>query len=372
MNLSTEYQFLLTALHAESDVNHVCRLPDTVAKGDDSWIQILYLAKYHGVVSLLHHRLCEQNLIPIPTNFRRSLTIAALLNQRACARQWQELRNLAKLFRAADIPIIPYKGVFLSQTLYGDMHLRDSGDIDLIIHPSDFAAARQLLIQNGYIEVKAPFGSFWRRFARIRHNDQQFVNGNGSITLELHWNITNILAYSRYTLNSFWPNLIERSLENEPILEFSNTDLLLTLCLHGTKHEWARLKWLADVHQLICMTPLLEWDSVIKTARRYGIYRRFCVGLWMAKRLLQSPIPSEISQRHVFQKGIERIAEKMACAAFTNAYPPHRFNVYKRRVFLYEQPRDRLIYLIGAPASMVHAILVERRVPNALRRGLKR
>ena len=45
-----------------------------------------------------------------------------------------ELEKILAALEENEIPVIPYKGVTLGERLYGDAALRESGDIDIIVH----------------------------------------------------------------------------------------------------------------------------------------------------------------------------------------------------------------------------------------------
>ena len=62
----------------------------------------------------------------------------------------RELIRVVDRLQAISIDVLPYKGVALAETVYGDIALRQAGDIDLLIRPQDFARARKSLRELGY------------------------------------------------------------------------------------------------------------------------------------------------------------------------------------------------------------------------------
>jgi len=55
---------------------------------------------------------------------------------------WYELPISSK---KKQLPAIPYKGPVLAESAYGDVALRNFGDLDFLISPVDFGQAKQAL-----------------------------------------------------------------------------------------------------------------------------------------------------------------------------------------------------------------------------------
>ncbi len=72
------------------------------------------------------------------TNLRRTLLLA------------RELIRILDRFDALAIDVIPYKGVALAETLYGDIALRQAGDIDLLVRAYDLSRIKATLKDLGY------------------------------------------------------------------------------------------------------------------------------------------------------------------------------------------------------------------------------
>ena len=62
----------------------------------------------------------------------------------------QETQRILNRLQAHDIAVIPYKGVAFSNEFYGDISMRESSDIDLIINPNNIDKILPILIEDGY------------------------------------------------------------------------------------------------------------------------------------------------------------------------------------------------------------------------------
>ncbi len=117
--------------------------------------------------------------------------------------------------------------------------------------------------------------------------------------VELHWGFIDWpLAFS-LDLLPLWERLVSVCLLGRTVRSLSPEDLLIFLCLHGTKprHRWRRLNWICDVAWLIRAHPGLNWGQVLAEARRLGSERRLLLGLCLAEELLDAEVPKQVRQR---------------------------------------------------------------------------
>ena len=70
-------------------------------------------------------------------------------------------------------------------------------------------------------------------------------------------------------------------------------DLLILLCVHGSKHAWEQLKWTCDVAELVRRRPTLDWSRILFQADEWGCRRIVLLGLGMANSFstLSCPVP---------------------------------------------------------------------------------
>ena len=64
-------------------------------------------------------------------------------------------------------------------------------------------------------------------------------------------------------------------------------ELLIILCVHGSKHAWERLKWVVDVAELL-RSQRLNWKRVFSTATKWKCRRMALLGLAFAMGLWKS------------------------------------------------------------------------------------
>ncbi|MCC5639670.1 nucleotidyltransferase family protein [Nostoc sp. CHAB 5844] len=73
----------------------------------------------------------------------------------------------------------------------------------------------------------------------------------------LHWRITPRFFPFELPVADLWQRRQWLSLLNVPVPTLAPEDLLLSLCVHGAKECWGKLKWICDVAELIRTNPAL-------------------------------------------------------------------------------------------------------------------
>src|SRR5260370_39215060 len=240
-----ERTVLLQCVRAGAD-EAAQRLRALAGSGLD-WEYLQALAVEHGVVPLLSLRLHDVagDVVP-PERLRRLYELSKssiFLNLSFAA----DLFRVLEIFNAAGIPVVLYKGPVLAAQAYGDPSLRVFSDLDLILPHRDAAHACALLVERGF-QSEIPLAAV---FSGKVPGQFLFTRQGSRTILELHTERT--LRYFPRRLNL--EDMLQR-LESVPMggregLTFSAEDALSLLCVHGSKHFWERLMWVADIAALV-------------------------------------------------------------------------------------------------------------------------
>jgi hypothetical protein len=259
------------------------------------WTNLLRTAHAHGTVPLLYRQLNEsyRDLVPrailnqlgehYHDNIRRNFLLSG------------QLLGLLKLFDAHGISAMPFKGLTLAACAYGNLALRDIGDLDLFIRKRDMAKAAELLLANGYGMVfKLNSAQEAAHLASI--GQLPFGHKNGAGLVELHTTLMPREFFFPLDFERVWGRHITLSLSGKKVPSLCPEDLLLVLSAHGTKHHWICLKWICDIAYLINSHPRMDWNLVLQEAHRLASQRMLHLGLLLAEKLLQAPVPQAIRQ----------------------------------------------------------------------------
>src|SRR5688500_8527309 len=208
-----------------------------------------------------------------------------------------QLRTLVALLEAEGIEVYPVKGPVLAMEAYGDVAMRGaSGDIDLVVRPSDFARGVAILEREGYrrveisIEEHAP--GDWSREAHM------FPPAASKGTLvELHSELSGSADTARPDLDAVMARATRRPLLGAELRLLSREDVLLYFALHGAQHIWSRLIWTADVAALLRRSESFDWTAVLDRAAAIDAQHRLAVSLRLAVDLFHADVPENVRSR---------------------------------------------------------------------------
>ncbi len=275
------------------------------------WGVVLDLAGYHGVGPLLYRHLSTlcSDLVPAEslTQLRQRTQAGALLN-RVLA---QELVVLCEAFAAHGVPVMPIKGATLAVSAYGDLTLRDFSDMDLLVPKGSIAEAQAVLLAHGY-ERNDPS----TELAEADHEEgpyHVFIKRRTLFRVDLQW----VMAHQHFRFQldrpEFWQRRTPVPLANKTVQGLAPEDLLIVLCVHGSKHAWEMLKWVCDVAELLRTHDHLDWNLVFSSASTWRCRRLVLMGLSLAHQLLDVPLPKAVLARLSADSDVQMFSHRMPC-----------------------------------------------------------
>ena len=240
---------------------------EAIGAGID-WMEYIRLVDRHRTPALSWAALCRVPVLEIPAAEKKEL------QKRSDACRMQAVRNSLKLvgvlkgFHSAGIPVMTMKGPILSLELYGDVGLRHSHDLDLMVKPQDLARAQACLEKMGWRQDAAWFPlSPWQWENLLRHEwHLSFVHPHGDCLLELHWRS---LWELRDQTDDRWAGSIPGVWQGCLYKAMNPIDQVLYLCSHGGVHGWFRAKWLGDLAR-IHADGRMDWQAALDQASRTG------------------------------------------------------------------------------------------------------
>jgi hypothetical protein len=143
-----QWDLLLAASSADPgthDLDRIRRLLETPVE----WEAVLRLADRHGTSSLLYQNVSRLGDM-VPSSVLASLGQRYERNVHKSLFLARELIRILDCLDAIGVEVIPYKGVVLSEVYYGDMALRQSGDMDLFVRMHDVARIKKAVRDLGY------------------------------------------------------------------------------------------------------------------------------------------------------------------------------------------------------------------------------
>jgi hypothetical protein len=264
------------------------RLADLLWSVD--WARLLALAEKHGVEGHLaaSFRLLEGALVP--PEIRQKLAERKRAQTFFTLRLNAELFRLLEQFRADGIGAVAIKGPVLAVQAYGDPAIRSYGDLDLLVRQQDIRRATQLMSAAGFVPV-VPLSAI---DAGKIPGQYLFSKPDSKLIVELHNDFTLRYFPRRLPLEEFFARQICVRIDGHEIPALSVEDELVLICIHGAKHFWERLMWIADVAALISRQTILDWQRVADSASAVKAKRMLHTGLRLASDLLKARLPDKV------------------------------------------------------------------------------
>lgn len=289
---SPEFKLMLCCARVQLD-NTAAEQVAALLLQDLNWPSVLHQAAVHGLMPLLHWHLNRTSPEAVPPAIRYQLLDQFRANTQHNLLLTGELLRLLKLFEGHGICAIPYKGPTLAWMAYGNLALRQFGDLDLLLHRADIVRARELLGARGYRPAFAMAPDVERAYLESLR-ELPLVQEQTGYIVELHSHVTPRAFALQLDPEELWQRLQSLALNGKTVLALSPEDLLLVLCVHGTKHLWQCVEWICDVAELLRTHPDLNWPWITKQAKRLCSERMLWLGLLLAHDLLQAPLPGDL------------------------------------------------------------------------------
>jgi len=257
------------------------------------WHALFSLAEHHGVqpilaqsLSSLGHQVPAEALVTLKQNYQANLHKALLLST--------ELVRIAGRLSQAGIEFIPYKGLALAETVYGDIALRQSGDIDLLIHATDLKRVRNSVADLGYTPHVMLSEDEEEAYLKSGY-ECAFDGAAGRNLLEVQWAIQPQFYAVDLDFEGLFGRAQTAKVAGLDVKSLAAEDLFVVLALHAAKHVWGRLIWLCDLAR-ISNLPTLNWNRIGDQAWELGIVRILRVTLLLAQRLLGAALPASAAE----------------------------------------------------------------------------
>lgn len=293
------------------------RVSELASAGALDWEYFLNLAQRHAVVPLVQRGLesLARGLVPEPS--RKSLREKYRANAARNLLLAGELLRVAGLFESEGIGVLAYKGPALAIAGYGDLSLRRFVDLDVIVRERDVARASKLLRGLGYA-TQGLTPEQESALARTQHNIA-YTRDGGRLTIELHRDVAS-KDYAAVTLDEgAWSRAVRVPLLGGTVATLSVEDLLLALCVHGTKHLWERLAWVCDVAGLVNSHAELDWHAVFERARAAHVERMLLLGLALARTLAAASLPEAVRRDVEDDEAAARLSTEATARMFDGA-----------------------------------------------------
>jgi hypothetical protein len=313
----------------EKDIEKI----NEVISYDLDWGYFLYLCTHHRVIPLVWRTLSELNLINYVENHVRRVMKSAV-NGIAFQNKavFKEVERINELLYEKGIKTILLKGCNLAPFVYGDIALRQFGDIDILVRIEDIQTITKILEDEGYIQgfldvnstSVTPATREEKLFKRLNtHEIVEFIKLNPDINCPyfmIDINFSIIWRGSDNTKKVFDCSQLIESAQRKSIdslsmycisPEYQVVQLAAHLyseavffCFHSNwyrdKSDLNLIKF-CDINELIHSSKI-DWDHLYELVKNLNMDEAVYYSLTLLKKLFPMSIPDTFLSRFEFDE----------------------------------------------------------------------
>lgn len=278
------------------------------------WSLICRLAIEHRIFPLLYKNIKSTIFEDVPDWAIQKLKNATALNTTRNLYLTSILLRHLDLFHSNQIRAVPFKGPVLAEDVYGDIGLRYFSDLDILVSPNDVQSSYNLLIKNNY---KPTLNINEKQLQKYINSEDElsFFNKTSNTIIELHWELSGRYLSTPLFIDVFNNRLKQIAFHSRPILVLSNEDLLIYLCIHGSRHGWVNIEQICSIAELIKKSSI-NWTTVEATAVDWKCFKILDLGLHLAWRFFNLDLPESIRLRLIKNRPIENLSQRIASSIF--------------------------------------------------------
>lgn len=288
--LSKELKLLLELMKEENEENIQRNKEDLFATID--WDHFLQLTKHHRVYPLIYMRLKSMDESLVPKEVIETLYEEYKRNTFQMIQLSAEMDRVSKLFTDNNIQLLFLKGPVIAHEIYGDISLRTSKDLDILVQEMALEKAEGLLFSLGYKREEVPTILNEKKW---KHQHILYYHPEIGIQIEIHWRTQSVSHMKAPSFNELWAGKRTSSLTGSSIFFLGEEHLFLYLVHHGARHGWFRLRWLKDIDQMT--RNGINFEETYVLVRKYKYHFVMGQALTLSNQLLQTPIYEEVKKK---------------------------------------------------------------------------
>lgn len=334
---------LLSADRASKEVGRTAYL--AVLKSVKDWNQGLSLLSDRAAAALCLKHLRDWDLTgAVPAEVLSGLERIRLKVLSRNMLLMGHFQQIAAAFKARNIDLIPLKGIYLSDVLYGDLSLRQFSDLDLLVRPEQSDAALSCLHEMGYSHKGIPMSQFVAAHQDVVHFPPMSKQG---VSVEIHIRLHQKSMPYQVHVPSLWEEAQPEKVHGASVLAFNTEDLLLHLCLHLDKHFESSKFQFTSYYDLVNMLNhrQVDWDRFqqkMRNAHAQGHVEKhlILVALYMGAAL---PEHLKLLWKNALQQGDIRCFSDMLHGRYQTNY----LEMLRRSSRQFDRPTDWIRYWFG-------------------------
>ena len=317
----------------------------SLAKKDIEWSYVLRMALAHRVMPLVYRTLTFTCPDAVPKTILEQFRTHFYANAGRNLFLTKELIKLLDLLESHEIPAIAYKGPTFAVSIYGNLALRQFGDLDILVQERDYDRARHLLTSQGF------------RLTIEHEWESELIDESGTVAVDLHKRITTREFSCPLSFKYLSRRLQPTRIAGTVVPGLCPEDTLLMLSIQLTKDRHPQLAKICDMAEFLRVHGRLNWVKALKQAKILGGERIVLFGLCLTSNLLGVALPLEVARELRFHSSIHDLVNHASQQVFypSDEAPPGQLTAQQFHWLLRERLRDKLYphYL-----RYVHGVIV--------------
>jgi hypothetical protein len=340
-DLRYEAALLLACINTTSSPQEKSARIDHLLQKPIEWDYFTRLVMTHGLASTVCAEL-KSKLGPsgVPLEIFAGLRFWAVSNVKTMDLVVTQLAAVMSRLGAAGICTVTLKGPPLSQLVYGDISVRTSSDLDVLVRPVDVPVAAELLISAGFSSRTYDRKAFTSGF--FRNTSDDFTSATAPVAVDLHWRTQERYFPYGPDDDKIWSRSETVFVKGQEVRTLGAGDHLLYLCAHASKHGWPNLASVLDIAALLRARPELDLGALIAEAGRLRFKRMVVLALALAHNLVTAALPNEALRAIRSDPIVSRLTKRISSRLTTQLENPTVISSWVVMASTLELPLDKV------------------------------
>lgn len=354
----------LTASRPEYGIQSVTEAEGLISRSDINW-ELLYLyADSHSVKPQLAVLISMIRTGLVPNDFRKKIEDASRQN---LVDQLDHLKEFFRVMRrlvGKGVAVVPFKGFWLAEKYYGNLALRESDDIDILVRFADLLQIRRVMPETGYL-VGAPYlKEIDKRGCEFNYG--LYSGGRCISHLEFHWRMAPAGFGLNITLDDLESQVVPAEIQGQPLGAFSPcATMLLTVMHHGGKDGFVKLKQVYDIAMILRRGEEIDWQWLLAEAKRFGCLSLLGVAAELAYVVCGVAVPEQLRSLPG-SPGVRQLAHERARCLAIPPWERRRFRNQARDWFFRIRSREGLSVKLSLLWRFLRKTVAPSLVPKRL------
>lgn len=217
------------------------------------------------------------------------------------------INHLTNEFDKLGVTVIPYKGRTLAARYYKAPHLRESSDIDFLIHKDNLPTLKKFLHENNYIS-KYNISEHQLGFVSAFHREISFASPKDKMgitcSVELQWKlIENYLG--QFPQHDFFVQHLQSYADLDGVLHMGLAPTYDFLCVashHLIREPLLRFKYLIDLAAMADNSSGgLDWEELAFQFKKHNFSPYLFSGINALQEIIGLQLPGKYASRETYR-----------------------------------------------------------------------